>query len=100
MSTVVIRRALFRGRVQGVGFRDFVEQQAERDGIEGWVRNKRDGSVEAVFAGPRDRVEATIAACRHGPRLALVEAVEVMAATEAELVLRPAGSKFAILPTI
>lgn len=99
MNTVVIKRALFRGRVQGVGFRDFVERQAERDGVEGWARNRRDGSVEAVLAGPRDRVEATIDACRRGPRTALVEAVEVMEASEAELALRPAGSKFAILPT-
>lgn len=100
MSALAIQRALFHGRVQGVGFRDFVERQAERNGIEGWVRNRRDGLVEAVFAGPLDQVDATIAACRRGPRSALVESVDVTEADDGELALRPSGSKFAILPTI
>ena len=47
----VIRHVTMRGRVQGVGYRAFVEHEALKRGIEGWVRNRRDGSVEAVFAG-------------------------------------------------
>jgi acylphosphatase len=100
MSAHVIQRAVFRGRVQGVGFRDFVERQAERLGVGGWVRNRRDGSVEAVFAGPPDQVETVIAACRRGPRSAAVESVDVTAASETELALGPAGAEFVTLPTL
>jgi acylphosphatase len=96
---LIIRRAVFRGRVQGVGFRDFVERQAERIGVEGWVRNRRDGSVEAVLAGPSEQVEAMISACRRGPRSAHVETVDVSDANESELALRPAGVEFVTLPT-
>jgi acylphosphatase len=64
----VIRHVVFRGRVQGVSFRAFVEQQAMQSGVEGWVRNRRDGvSVEAVFAGTAETVDAVINACRKGP---------------------------------
>ena len=52
MSAEVIRRVLIRGRVQGVGYRDFTEYDALDHGLQGWVRNRRDGAVEAVFAGP------------------------------------------------
>ena len=96
----IIRRAVFHGRVQGVGFRDFVERQAERIGVEGWVRNRRDGTVEAVIAGPSELVEAMISACRRGPRSASVESIDVVEANEAELTLRPAGSEFVTLPTV
>lgn len=51
MSETVVRRVRIRGRVQGVGFRAFVEYTAQDHGLAGWVRNRRDGSVEAVFAG-------------------------------------------------
>jgi acylphosphatase len=96
----IIRRAVFHGRVQGVGFRDFVERQAERIGVEGWVRNRRDGTVEAVFAGPTELVEAMVSACRRGPRSASVESIDITEANESELALRPAGNDFATLPTI
>ena len=56
-----------RGRVQGVGYRYWLEQGAIARGLEGWVRNRRDGSVEALFAGPPDAVSAMIASCWHGP---------------------------------
>ena len=60
------------GRVQGVGYRAWVVWEAQERGLQGWVRNRRDGSVEAVFAGPSGKVEAMLAACQHGPSLARV----------------------------
>ena len=67
---------MIRGRVQGVGYRAFVQDQALRLELEGWVRNRRDGSVEAVFAGPEEAVAAALAACHRGPPGARVDAVE------------------------
>ena len=61
-----IRHVIFRGRVQGVGFRAFVEDEAARIGVEGWVRNRRDGTVEAVFAGDPKVIDEMTAACRKG----------------------------------
>ena len=65
------------GIVQGVGYRAFVERQARSLGLCGWVRNRKDGSVEAVFSGEAESVEAVLTACRRGPRLAMVEEVRV-----------------------
>jgi acylphosphatase len=59
-----ILRATITGRVQGVGFRAFVEGEAKRRNLKGWVRNRRNGAVEAVFAGPADEVDGMLAACR------------------------------------
>jgi acylphosphatase len=64
MNPVRTVRALVHGRVQGVGFRAWVQHQAELRGLDGWVRNRRDGTVEAVFSGPGSAVEAMIAVCR------------------------------------
>lgn len=58
---------LVSGRVQGVGFRAFVEGEARARGLRGWVRNLSDGRVEAVFAGEGATVDAVVAACRRGP---------------------------------
>jgi acylphosphatase len=69
-----IRHVTIRGRVQGVGYRYFVEREARSRDLEGWVRNRRDGGVEAVFAGRAEAVAAMIAACRRGPSSARVEA--------------------------
>ena len=55
MSGHIIRHVVVRGRVQGVGYRACVEHEAHRRGLDGWVRNRRDGSVEALFAGPVPR---------------------------------------------
>jgi acylphosphatase len=66
-----------RGRVQGVGFRAFVADQATLRNLRGWVRNRRDGSVEAVVAGPAKDVDAFVEALRRGPPAALVQAVDV-----------------------
>ena len=67
------------GRVQGVGYRDFVRRSAERFGVSGWVRNRRDGSVEARLRGPSDRVETVIAEMRRGPRSAEVANLRIEA---------------------
>lgn len=68
---------LITGRVQGVGYRAWAHHQAELRGLRGWVRNRTDGSVEAVVSGERRAVELMIDACRDGPGMALVEGVEV-----------------------
>jgi acylphosphatase len=75
---------LVHGRVQGVGFRAWVHHQAELHGLRGWVRNRRDGAVEAVFSGPDDLVEVMLKACRQGPRGSMVERVELVQSGEAE----------------
>lgn len=66
------------GRVQGVGFRAWVERTAIGLGLDGWVRNRRDGGVEAVFAGCGGDVDAMIARCHQGPRAAAVSMVKVL----------------------
>jgi acylphosphatase len=90
---------LIRGRVQGVGFRAWTEYTALEHGLQGWVRNCRDGSVEALFIGPPDAVAAMIAECRHGPRGSRVDAVDQRDGTAAELALRRRGELFSVLPT-
>lgn len=69
-------RVVIHGRVQGVWFRAWTSQEAERHRLTGWVRNRRDGTVEAVFAGDEAAVEAMIEACREGPPAARVTRVE------------------------
>lgn len=64
------------GRVQGVGFRAWTEDEAQALGLDGWVRNMPDGSVEALFVGRRGAVQQMLAACRQGPRPARVDSVE------------------------
>jgi acylphosphatase len=95
-----ICRVTIRGRVQGVGYRAFVEHQAMARRLEGWVRNRRDGSVEALLAGPADVVSEMVALCRRGPSSARVAAVEEEAANSDALNLRRAGERFSVLPTI
>lgn len=92
-------RLRITGRVQGVGYRAFVEMQAEMLDLDGWVRNRRDGSVEAVAAGSADKIERLIAECREGPPASLVTDVNVIEATEEMLGLRRGGEKFSFLPT-
>jgi acylphosphatase len=96
----VLRHVSIRGNVQGVGFRAFVAHEAQQRDLEGWVRNRRDGSVEAVFAGPRRTVEAMIAACRKGPLSGRVDALDEREATEDELGLGQSGKRFACLHTV
>jgi acylphosphatase len=99
MSLVIIRRIVVRGRVQGVGYRAWTEDTAILNGLEGWVRNCRDGMVEAVFAGPQAAVEAMIEACRRGPDSAHVHAIDVHEAGSGELAMRHPSEDFSVLPT-
>ncbi|MGE0768905.1 MAG: acylphosphatase [Hyphomicrobiaceae bacterium] len=89
-------RLRIEGRVQGVGFRAFVEREAVGRGLDGWVRNRRDGGVEAVLAGPARGIEAMIARCREGPPGARVDMVKVL--DEAGGGAAPEG--FDIRPTV
>ena len=67
-----------QGRVQGVFFRDTTRSRAESVGVSGWVTNRPDGAVEAVFEGEPDAVEQLVAFCRRGPSRAQVGSVEVI----------------------
>ena len=89
-----------QGRVQGVGYRAFVSREAERHCLQGWVRNCRDGSVEALFKGEAEPIEDIIVACRRGPPGARVDAVHRRDGTEAEMRARVAGEDFSLLPTL
>src|SRR5229473_2055540 len=95
-----IRQVTMRGRVQGVGYRYWVEQQARARGLEGWVRNRRDGSVEALFAGPADVVSDVVALSRRGPSSARVDSVQEEPAGADALNFRRPGERFSVLPTI
>ncbi len=84
-------RILITGEVQGVGFRAFVLREALAAGVRGWVRNRRDGSLEAVLSGDAASVERLVDRCRQGPPGAIVAAIAVEPAAE------PAGDGFAVL---
>ena len=71
------KHLVISGRVQGVGFRYSISEEAELLGVTGWVRNRRDGTVEAVVDGPPDAVEGMLAWARRGPRGASVTDVQV-----------------------
>jgi acylphosphatase len=74
---MITRHVRIRGHVQGVGFRMYMQREAQRHGVAGWVRNRHDGSVEAVVQGEPDAVEAVIAWARHGPPSARVIDIDV-----------------------
>lgn len=90
----------FHGRVQGVGFRAWLEREARTRAIDGWVRNRENGTVEAVLAGSASAVETILDAARQGPTGAHVEHMDVREEEAAGLVpaSRPAG--FYVLPSV
>lgn len=75
-AEAVTQKILIHGRVQGVGFRAWIQDQAERLELSGWVRNRKDGTVEAEFHGPLEVVKRMIEECHQGPQAAQVERVE------------------------
>ena len=77
MEKQVRAHAIISGRVQGVFFRVETQRAAERFGVFGWVRNKPDGTVEAVFEGQKSVVDAVLEWCQEGPNLAVVENVDL-----------------------
>lgn len=95
-----VRHIVARGRVQGVGYRAFVEGEALARGIEGWVRNRRDGTVEALFIGEDALIADMIEACRRGPFAARVDRIDQREGTEEEARLRRPGELFSVLPTV
>jgi acylphosphatase len=99
-SPQVTRHVLIRGRVQGVGFRYWTEQEALLRGLEGFVRNRRDGSVEAVFSGSENVVAAMLEACRRGPPGAWITAIDDAGGAPEALAARRPGERFSVLPTV
>jgi acylphosphatase len=99
MSAQCISHVVIHGSVQRVGFRAWTEYTAIEHGLEGWVRNRRDGTVEAVFAGPPDKVAIMLRACGVGPRGARVTAVDEREGNAGDLALRQADAGFSVLPT-
>jgi acylphosphatase len=95
-----IRHVTIIGRVHGVGYRAFVAHAAAARQLHGWVRNRRDGSVEAVFSGPDHAVSDIIASCRRGPPLARVESVREEPGNPDALSLRRAGEPFSVLASV
>jgi acylphosphatase len=93
MSEQAVRLSIL-GRVQGVWYRAWTVREAEARGLRGWVRNRRDGSVEAVLVGPAAAVEAMIEACRKGPPAARVDEVLVTDTAPTDV-----GAGFEQLPT-
>ena len=91
---MMTRRLRITGRVQGVGFRDALCGEAEDRGITGWVRNRTDGSVEALVQGPPDRVAELIAWARRGPPASRVEDVQAEACDD-----EPAHPRFERRPS-
>src|SRR3954451_17249285 len=96
----ITRRVTIQRRVQGVGYRAWVEHEATARGLEGWVRNRQDDSVEAVFAGTESIVAERIELSGRGPQMARVDAVHEAPATSDELALRRGGARFSVLATV
>jgi acylphosphatase len=93
-ETTVSMRLHIRGRVQGVWYRGWAVRQAQALGLSGWVRNRRDGSVEALISGPEPAVRAMIERCRRGPSAARVDGLVEVPVSE------PVDLGFRELPTL
>lgn len=96
---MITRHVLVSGRVQGVGFRAFVARQAQAIGLDGWVRNRSDGSVELVACGSAEAVALLIDACRQGPLGSHVTSVEIYEAQSSALAARDSGKGFLVIGT-
>lgn len=96
MSQTICRNLRMHGRVQGVGYRWALCAEAQRLGLRGWVRNRRDGTVEALVAGPLEAVEALVVWAERGPSMARVDRVVTSDGNAAAI---PAGSDFAQIAT-
>jgi acylphosphatase len=94
MSREIAVRLRISGRVQGVAYRAWLEREASLLALAGWVRNRRDGSVEVVLCGPQDAVREMIERCRSGPPLARVAAISE------EVEATAPGPGFRQLPTL
>jgi len=95
MSGATTVHVTISGKVQGVGYRAWLHARASALGLSGWVRNRRDGTVEAMIQGPSETVAGLLADCRSGPRAARVNGIEYAETVEAT----PAG-EFKVRPTI
>lgn len=95
-----IIRIIVRGRVQGVGYRAFMRSHARARGITGWVRNRQNGDVEAVLAGPAGAVKALCEVCRQGPPHATVEALDIAPADRSVLTGLDAQDSFIMRATL
>jgi len=91
-----IRLVMIHGLVQGVGYRAWAERTALQRGLRGWVRNRRDGTVEALFAGDVAGVAAMVEACRRGPSGSRVDHIDVEVGSADDF----SGEGFTVLPTI
>lgn len=94
-SALTARRIVISGRVHGVGYRDWMVETAQRLGVSGWVRNRREGVVEALLDGETSAVEEMLHACRRGPR-----AAEVASIVEELVEESPEAPGFVRLPTV
>lgn len=91
MSDVRTVSAIIRGRVQGVSYRAWTKEKAQGLGLSGHVRNRSDGSVEALFSGPAEAVDRMLVLCRKGPLLSRVDGLSVT-----EDAVAPAGPGFTV----
>ena len=94
-----IVRLMIHGRVHGVGFRAFVEREAKERELEGWVRNRRDGSVETVVAGDEFILDEMIEVCGRGPAVSRIDWLDIADAGEEDLANRLPGEIFSVLQT-
>lgn len=86
-TETIARRLRIQGRVQGVGYRAWTVGAARQLGLDGWVRNRHDGSVEALAVGPPETIQLFIDQCRKGPPLAAVDSIDI----EEAIGITPAG---------